>query len=143
MENGEKYTLHNIEVNNNVVEVPLDCEVLKFGKLYIQLVGYKANPRSTVKSDFYIGFVKRSINAAESEVTEHTPLINQLYEDMEKLRKAVGEVAVLKTDKSLRFVNGELSVNTASEVEIDNTLPITSAAVAIQVGNIETLLNTI
>lgn len=36
-----------------------------------------------------------------------------------------------------------LSVNTASEAQADNTLPITSAAVATQLGNIEILLKTI
>lgn len=36
-----------------------------------------------------------------------------------------------------------LRVNTASEAEADNTLPITSAAVATQIGNIEILLKTI
>ena len=39
--------------------------------------------------------------------------------------------------------NGILSVNTADAAEKDNTLPITSAAVAIEVGNIEVLLATI
>ena len=49
------------------------------------------------------------------------------------------------TDKTLTL-NPEtkvLSVNTASEAEADNTLPITSAAVATQIGNIEILLKTI
>lgn len=36
-----------------------------------------------------------------------------------------------------------LSVNTANEVQQDNTLPITSAAVYTTVGNIEALLKTI
>lgn len=38
---------------------------------------------------------------------------------------------------------GVLTVKTAAKVEEDNTLPITSAAVAVQVGNIEALLSTI
>lgn len=36
---------------------------------------------------------------------------------------------------------GVLSVDTASEVEKDNTKPITSAAVFMEVGNIEALLS--
>ena len=36
-----------------------------------------------------------------------------------------------------------LEVNTASQVEADNTLPITSAAVHTTVGNIDALLQTI
>ena len=48
-----------------------------------------------------------------------------------------------KTDETLTLENGVLSVNTATEAEEDNTLPITSAAVAATVGNIEILLKTI
>lgn len=51
--------------------------------------------------------------------------------------------ASFKTDETLSLKNGMLSVNRAFEVEQDNTLPITSAAVAATVGNIEVLLKTI
>ena len=44
---------------------------------------------------------------------------------------------------SLDPETGILSVNTADNVEQDNTLPITSAAVFETVGNIEVLLTTI
>ena len=47
------------------------------------------------------------------------------------------------TDKTLTLDNGVLKVNTASTVEADNTLPITSAAVFVEVGNIDALLQTI
>lgn len=47
------------------------------------------------------------------------------------------------TDETLTLENGVLSVNTADDVEQDNTLPITSAAVHTTVGNIEVLLATI
>lgn len=47
------------------------------------------------------------------------------------------------TDNTLILENGVLRVNTTNEVAADNTLPITSAAVYTQVGNIEVLLNTI
>jgi hypothetical protein len=48
-----------------------------------------------------------------------------------------------KTDSTLKLENGILSVNTANQMEQDNTLPITSAAVYNTVGNIEALLKTI
>lgn len=48
-----------------------------------------------------------------------------------------------ETDETLSLDNGILSVKTASSVEEDNTLPITSAAVHTIVGNIEILLRTI
>ena len=50
----------------------------------------------------------------------------------------------LKIDETLRFnEKGILGVNTATEAQEDNTLPITSAAVHTAVGNIEALLATI
>lgn len=54
-----------------------------------------------------------------------------------------GGTASFETDETLTFKDGVLSVNTADVVEEDNTLPVTSAAVATQVGNIEILLKTI
>lgn len=48
-----------------------------------------------------------------------------------------------ETDETLRLENGTLSVNTADVVEEDNTLPVTSAAVYTEVGNINALLATI
>jgi hypothetical protein len=48
-----------------------------------------------------------------------------------------------ETDETLILKDGILGVNTADEVEADNSLPITSAAVHVQVGNIEALLKTI
>lgn len=50
---------------------------------------------------------------------------------------------IFTTDETLSLKDGVLSVNTAKEPEPDNTLPITSAAVALTVGNIEILLKTI
>lgn len=47
------------------------------------------------------------------------------------------------TNETLTLENGVLRVNTAHEPEQDNTLPITAAAVASTVGNIEILLKTI
>lgn len=47
------------------------------------------------------------------------------------------------TDETLTLDNGKLSVNTAQHPELDNTLPITAAAVHTTVGNIEILLKTI
>lgn len=46
-------------------------------------------------------------------------------------------------DKTLTLADGILSVNTANGVEQDNTLPVTSAAVFAEVGNINALLETI
>lgn len=48
-----------------------------------------------------------------------------------------------EVDETLKLENGILSVNTAKKMEKDNTLPITSAAVYVEVGNINALLETI
>lgn len=48
-----------------------------------------------------------------------------------------------ETDKTLTLEDGVLRVNTADKVEEDNTLPVTSAAVYTEVGNINALLATI
>jgi len=48
-----------------------------------------------------------------------------------------------KPDETLTLENGVLSVNTAKVVEKDNTLPVTSAAVFTEVGNINALLESI
>ena len=64
------------------------------------------------------------------------------YDVLIKLIKDVKELQFV-TDETLTLKDGVLSVNTTNEVAKDNTLPITSAAVAVTVGNIEVLLETI
>ena len=49
----------------------------------------------------------------------------------------------LKTDETLIWKDGVLSVNTTARMEQDNTLPMSSAGVYAAVGNISQLLNTI
>ena len=69
----------------------------------------------------------------------------------EAIEKAVKEylaenpVKMFETDETLTLDpdTNILTVNRAHEVEEDNTLPITSAAVFVEVGNINTLLKTI
>lgn len=80
-----------------------------------------------------------------------------LDETGQKIADAIGKVATailagggeggggtaFVTDESLILKDGILSVNTADVVEEDNTLPVTSAAVFTEVGNINALLATI
>lgn len=54
-----------------------------------------------------------------------------------------GGSAGFLTDETLTLKDGVLSVNTTNNMEQDNTLPITSAAVYTAVGNIEVRLSTI
>lgn len=67
-------------------------------------------------------------------------------EDGELLLKLTNgkEIKCLKVGNGLQFEeNNTLSVKTADEIEADNTLPVSSALVHTQIGNINTLLSTI
>lgn len=54
-----------------------------------------------------------------------------------------GEAVSLSIGHGLKWESGALCVDCADAVETDNTLPVTSAAVAVEVGNIAVLLGTI
>lgn len=64
---------------------------------------------------------------------------------LESLKATISADEVkLKIDKTLKIDNeGALGVNTTSEVAEDNTQPVTSAAVAVQIGNIGAILETL
>lgn len=63
-------------------------------------------------------------------------------EALNELKEAIDNVS-FETDKTLTLEDGVLRVNMADKVEEDNTLPVTSAAVYTEVGNINALLATI
>lgn len=86
---------------------------------------------------------RKSIGSCDSLETDTK---HCLVDAINELCRKVGESGGIDftTDETLTLSNeGILSVNTAKAVEQDNTLPITSAAVHVTVGNIEALLNTI
>ena len=71
---------------------------------------------------------------------------NLTEEEKARARKNIGADTGVNftTDETLSLSDdGILSVNTADDVEQDNTLPVTSAAVYVEVGNINALLGTI
>lgn len=51
-----------------------------------------------------------------------------------------GGAVPYKIGDGLKVVEGTLIVDTANAVEQDNTRPVTSAAVYVEIGNIEALL---
>lgn len=51
-----------------------------------------------------------------------------------------GGAVPYKIGAGLKVVENELMVDTANAVEQDNTRPVTSAAVYVEIGNIEALL---
>lgn len=89
----------------------------------------------------------RQIKANGSNNTQVQTEINQLKSDVAELEGKVADIVQgsieFTTDETLSLEGGVLSVNTAMDAEQDNTLPITSAAVYTEIGNINTLLATI
>lgn len=83
------------------------------------------------------GGTRRHSQLTERDLPDQHPIdaITGLREALDKPH--------FKTDETLSFKDGMLSVNTSHEPDPDNTLPITSAAVAVTVGNIDILLQTI
>jgi hypothetical protein len=107
----------------------------------------------------YLGTVQEGA-AVSQEAADHTPdayqkVLSGLGDldglkttDKSSVVAAINEIRASATgafevDKSLNYQNGVLSVNCADEVEEDNTLPVTAAAVYTEVGNIRVLLETL
>lgn len=67
-------------------------------------------------------------------VTSETPTVRAV------VHKGVINGRTVEFGEGLRLEDGVLSVDTADAVERDNTLPVTSAAVHTEIGNIEVLL---
>ena len=90
------------------------------------------------------------VQSGEGGTTRHSVLTERELPDQHPISAITGLADALKnagtkftTDETLTLKDGVLKVNTATSAEGDNTLPITSAAVAETVGNIEILLKTI
>ena len=92
-------------------------------------------------------FTEEDISLLKENISESTSRIPSVNDsDNGKLltvKDGKWTVGELTTDESLSYEGGVLSVNTAEGADPDNTLPITAAAVASTVGNIEILLKTI
>lgn len=105
---------------------------------------------------------EKANNAADEAKTASTQAVGavaSMQESVEKNATDIGELAdrvetlenttpgeggtSFTTDETLTLKDGVLSVNRANSVEQDNTLPITSAAVFTEIGNIDALLKTI
>lgn len=83
----------------------------------------------------------QSMDVVGGDVDEE--FIAQMVEDYLTKNPPSGGTVFQPDNETLLLENGVLRVNTADVAEEDNTRPITSAAVATQVGNIEALLKTI
>lgn len=120
--------------------------------------------REVFKTRIAQGKSYETIDSTNEIVGKHADIIAQMLYKLEKLEKgSTGEefqesveaafAAMLeetplekriKTNETLKVTDkGELAVNTADQVEADNTRPVTAAAVQVQIGNINALLETI
>lgn len=103
-----------------------------------------------------------TVHSEDKIVEQHADVIMQILCKIDKLEKgaeitteefekALAEYVTenslaqhIKTDETLKVTeDGRLAVNTTNEMAENNTLPITSAGVQVQVGNINALLETI
>lgn len=109
---------------------------------------FKAGFGATGSNQFDANF---EVGAGGEETVIHGELLGRDAPEQHPISAITGLEDALKnagtkfvTDETLSLSDrGVLSVNTAKEPNPDNTLPITSAAVAQTVGNIEILLKTI
>lgn len=127
------------------------CEMPVLSNTIVVKVGVFAGDLHTTTSAYIMA--RKSILCGSGPPAEPYP--NAYAQIMEKLNMISDDIGAavkeylmehpidFETDETLTFLNGVLSVNTAQDVEQDNTLPITSAAVYTEVGNINALLGTI
>ena len=87
--------------------------------------------------DVYAQIIKMLNDIAENGVTDEQLAfaLDRYFED--------NPIQGFEVDDSLIYENGKLSVNTTNVIEEDNTLPVTSAAIHTEIGNINVLLETI
>lgn len=148
---GQKYA-HACRMEDNLLYIPLDyadTEVPGLCKCAVSWLDGEREVRTTV----YYGHVQQTITTLGAAPTEpEKGIIEQVNAAAVRAEKAADRAEAaggggggfyFETDETLTLENGVLSVNTASVVEEDNTLPVTSAAVNTTVGNINALLATI
>lgn len=105
----------------------------KYTKLYSKLV---EEEESIELNEIYEDGYDDGWRDGYEEGSEHGGGGAKSWDDLEdKPFETIGQ--------NLKVVDGSLTVDTANAVEADNTKPITSAAVHVEVGNINTLLQTI
>ena len=127
--------------SDGTATVPLTYWMLELGGIVTSDISViDENGRKLTTTTFTIEVEYAACDDDTVTEDENYDILVKLIEDVRELQaNRVGFV----TDETLNFKNGVLSVNTADAVDNDNTLPITSAAVAVTVGNIEVILKTI
>ena len=111
---------------------PIDARCLFSSLSAAETAAASAEMAGSKNTKYYIGQKLLVVTEDTAKWYKITPQ-NTLEEE------GSGGGVSFKVDETLSLENGVLSVNTAQEPDPDNTLPITSAAVANTVGNIEVI----
>lgn len=138
---GESKSFAGETNSDGTATVPLTYWMLELGGVVTSDISViDINGRKLTTTTFTIEVETASCNSGDISEDENYDILVKLIEDVRELQaNRVGFV----TDETLSFRDGVLSVNTTDTVDTDNTLPITSSAVAVTVGNIEVILKTI
>ena len=139
-------SVYHVLMNENSCFVPREV-LADAGAFYFGIMGVCGDTVRT--SDIVRYSVRRGAVCESTAVPDPTPdIYSQLLsriavlESLGGISGGNGGTAFI-TDETLTLSNGVLSVNTAAAAEENNTLPITSAAVYTEIGNINALLGTI
>lgn len=140
-------TVYHVLMDNDSCFVPR--EVLSdAGAFYFGVMGIGGEKVRT--SDVVRYSVRKGAITEDTAVSDPTPdIYSQLLCRIAALEAAAGfpdsgtAITAFIPDETLTIKDGVLSVNTADAAEENNTLPITSAAVYTEIGNINVLLETI
>lgn len=130
----------DVDVIDGVAKIP-DVLLQTDGKLNVwAFVGTAENGYTKISKVFVVNKRNRPADYVFTPI-EQTNL--RIIEERLLRLEQSGGVSLEIDEETLIFQDGKLKVNTTDEVKEDNTQPITSAGVAVTVGNIEVLLKTI
>ena len=136
---------YEMPIFNNICKIP--DEILKFDRFTIGFLGISSQQDFTTNLT-QIGVAQGTQEGdtpdipTPSEWEQYVFEISDLYHETKDLVDNFSPLAP-ETGNGLKLVDNVLSVVTAEVAEKDNTLPISSAAVHTEIGNIDVLLSLI
>lgn len=116
------------------------------GKIQLTVTGPNGEILKSPVAATRVGCSIRGEKKTPDPVQNWVDAAQKVLDDLKKTGSAVGpaseeKLGLVMVGANLKITkDGVLSVDTASQVEKDNTKPITSAAVHTEIGNIEVLL---
>ena len=126
-----------------VQTVETDGVYVKYSKVYRFIIDEVLNTEASEEINGELITLQELYHMLQDVTQSEVQSVNGKTGFVQLSAEDVGASPHFTTDKTLTLKDGVLSVNTANTADKDNTLPITSAAVAVTVGNIEAILQTI